>query len=160
MPKLPAFHRHRFADTFTTRDGQLVERPDALRELLSIAQRNRGIWAEATGICNASACLPYFLTDWHTGGQWVDWIHGFFAPDDAYVLQRPSECPKLAYWIISAAQELISLRPFRPYFQRRRNGSFKVQRLEELHCTPVWDAASQIQVRTTCPRMEQTLGLL
>ena len=64
------------------------------------------------------------------------------------------------YFMVLIWSQASALRIHHAFFQGFRNNSFKVQSLDELHITPVRNAAGEIDVRFCIPRLEVALGLV
>ena len=154
-----AYWARRFADTWQTVGGQLVQRdPNALRDLLSLSANNKRRYEEAVGVVQLTLSLPIYNEGYTSVQEWPDWVPCFLDGTSSYRLERPSELADLAYFLIQTWRTQPSLRPHHRLFAGERNEHFKVQSLDELHVTQVRELDGSIAVRFTCPRIEVALG--
>ena len=151
-----AYWARRFADTWRTVGGQLVQRdPNALRDLLALSANNKRRYEEAVGIVQLALSLPIYNDGYSSVQEWPDWLPCFLTAPVRIHLSNRRRWPT---WYMFCFRPGAPYHPHHRFFAGERTPHFKVQSLGDLHVTPVREADGTIAVRFTCPRFEVALG--
>ena len=137
-----------------------IKNPANLAAAVTLRNRNRQRLAANGDIVRQTAELPYMPFRYRAReprSEWLDFLPCFLKADSP-TLSTPSEMHELCFGILQAASEGEDLRQFRRIFEGHRDGTYKAQRLGDLHVTPIANAAGTFDTEICCPRVDRALG--
>ena len=137
-----------------------VENPANLQEAATMRNVNRQRLAANGDIVRQTSELsymPFWYSSHEPRPEWLDFLPCFME-EDSPILSTPSELHELCFWVLTAASESDVLRQFHRIFRGQRDGTFKTQRLGDLHVTPLANAVGTYDTEFCCPRVDKALG--
>ena len=133
------------------------EVPESRQELLRVHANNVRHWAEAQEVVAATSRMAWAAREPEQSAEWTKYTTCWLRHPTSLLL-IPSELHEICFWIVYHVRTHPATRQFHAIWNGKRNGSWKVQGLGELHCTPHLSPNGLVAVQFCCPRVEAALG--
>ena len=133
------------------------EIPGSRQEVMRLHATNALRWSQSESVVAATSRMPWAVKKPQQDAEWTRYTTCWLQHPTS-LLRIPSELHEICFWILSCANHHPSLRSFHAIFNGKRDGSFKIQRLCDLHCTPQLSSNGLVAVQFCCPRLDAVLG--